>query len=446
MYFTVPGFMLRAMSESSITTQSPVSGKSRIQSIDTLRGVVLLGILIINIVAFAQPVGAMFDPRVDGATAGLDFAFFAGAEIFIEGGMRAVFSMLFGAGLLIFMNKPGADPGEVRALYYRRTGLLILFGLFNAYLLLWPGDILFTYGVVGLLLFLFRNLSPRALLGWAVGVLLLTTLAHSGLHISLRGFASAVAEVETLGPGAELNEQQQGVISGWEAYLDDQGLTEASQSAEIATRQSGYLENFVHSAELSFFLQAVGIPALLFWDALGMMLLGMAFMKWRVFDASRSLRFYVLLMLAGLGLGLPLNAWETMSFVGSGYDLHWQSINRPTYDLGRLALAVGYVGLVMTLCRAGWLRAAQAVLARVGQMALTNYLMQTVICNLVFLGFGLSQFGLWDRTQMYLFVAGVWLFQALFSVYWLRRYRFGPCEWLWRSLTYRRRQPMLLTT
>ena len=252
--------MLRAMSETSTQIQAPVSGKARIRSIDTLRGLVLLGILIINILAFAQPFGAMADPQVDGAVSGVDFALFAGAEIFIEGGMRAVFSMLFGAGWLI------------------------VFGLVNAYLLL---------------------------------------------------------------------------------------------------------------------------------------------------------------MLAGFGVGLPLNAWETMTFVGSGYDIQWQSLNRPSYDLGRLALAVGYIGLVMSVCRAGLLRGMQSVLARIGQMALTNYLMQTVLCNLVFLGFGLGRFALWDRWQIYLFVLGVWILQALSSVYWLDRYRFGPCEWLWRSLTYRRRQPML---
>ena len=435
--------MLRAMSETSTQIQAPVSGKARIQSIDTLRGLVLLGILIINILAFAQPFGAMADPQVDGAVGGVDFALFAGSEIFVEGGMRAVFSMLFGAGLLIFMNKPGAGPVEVRSLYYRRTGWLIVFGLFNAYVLLWPGDILFTYGMVGLLLFLFRNLGGGALLGWAFAVLLITTLGHTGLHLSLGQLSDAAAEIEALGPGAELTGEQQGITAAWEAMLESQGMTESAQAAEIETRSQGYASNFVYGAGLTIFLQTAGLLIILFWDALSMMLIGMAFMKWGIFDASRSLRFYLLLMLAGFGIGLPLNAWETMTFVGSGYEIQWQSLNRPSYDLGRLALAVGYIGLVMSVCRAGLLRGAQSVLARIGQMALTNYLMQTVLCNLVFLGFGLGQFAQWDRWQMYLFVVGVWIFQALFSVYWLGRYRFGPCEWLWRSLTYRRRQPML---
>ncbi len=435
--------MLRGMSELSPTIQAPVGGKVRIRSIDTLRGVALLGILIINILAFAQPFGSLFDPRVDGAAEGANFALFAGAEIFVEGGMRAIFSMLFGAGLLIFMNKPGADASEVRGLYYRRTGLLILFGLFNAYALLWVGDILFIYGVAGLLLFLFRNLSARALLIWAVGVMLFTTVLHTGLHFSLRQLAEVVAEAQALAPGVEMTEQQQEAVQTWNTMLADQGLSAAGQAEEIEARRSGYADNFVFAASLTIVMQTVGLLAFGLWDALGMMLLGMAFMKWRVFDTTRGVRFHLLLMCAGFGVGLPLNAWETMTFVDSGYQLYWQSFNRPTYDLGRLALALGYIGLVMTICRSGLLARPQAALANVGRMALTNYLMQTVICNLVFLGVGLGQFAAWDRSGMYLFVLGVWLFQLVFSHLWLRRYRFGPCEWLWRSLTYRRRQPML---
>lgn len=435
--------MLRAMLEVSQTATAPISGKARVQSIDTLRGVALLGILIINILAFAQPFGSLGDPTVDGATEGVNFALFAGADIFVEGGMRALFSMLFGAGLLIFMNKPGADAGEVKALYYRRTGLLILFGLFNAYALLWVGDILYLYGMTGLLLFLFRNLSARGLLLWSIGVLLLTTLIHSGLHFSLRQLGEVVAEARTLPPGVEMTEQQQQAVQGWEIMLEGQGLSEEGRIEEIAARKAGYVENLRFVAGLAFYMQTVGLLVLGLWDALGMMLLGMALMKWRVFNASHSLRFYLLMMLVGFGVGIPLNWWETMTFVDSGYQLHWQSFNRPTYDLGRLSLAVGYIGLVMAICRAGVLPMVQAALAKVGQMALTNYLMQSVLCNFVFLGIGLGLFSEWDRQRMYLFVLGVWLFQIVFSHFWLNRYRFGPCEWLWRSLTYRRRQPML---
>ncbi len=438
------GTMLPGMSEASVASPAPVSGKARIGSLDTLRGVAVLGILIVNIIVFGQPLGALFDPTVDGATEGVSFALFFGMEVFVEGGMRTLFSMLFGAGLLIFMNKPELSECAARSLYLRRIGVLIAFGLCNAYVLLWPGDVLYGYGVAGLLLFLFRNLSARALLAWACGFFLFVTAIHSVMHVSVRYLGEAAAEVQALPTGVEPSEEQRTSLEGWEAMLESQGLTKSAQAEEIAARQSGYVDNFIYGAEFSFFLQTANFFIFGLWDALAMMLLGMALMKWCVFDASRSLRFYLLLMLVGFGAGLPLNAWETMTYVDSGYQLHWQSGSRPTYDMGRLLLALGYIGLVMAICRSGLLQWLQDALAAVGRMALTNYLMQSLLGNLVFLGVGLGQFAQWQRQELYLFVLGLWLFQIVFSVYWLRRYRFGPCEWLWRSLTYGRRQPMRL--
>ncbi|HAO89597.1 MAG TPA: DUF418 domain-containing protein, partial [Gammaproteobacteria bacterium] len=141
----------------------PVSGKSRIQSIDTLRGVALLGILLMNIIAFANPFAAYLIPTTDSADSGLNLATFMTMDIFVEGSMRAIFSMLFGAGMLIFLNKPEANPGIVKNLFYRRTLLLVVLGLFNAYVLLWVGDILYAYGMTGFVLYLFRDLPAKRL-------------------------------------------------------------------------------------------------------------------------------------------------------------------------------------------------------------------------------------------------------------------------------------------
>jgi uncharacterized protein len=149
--------------------------------------------------------------------------------------------------------------------------------------------------------------------------------------------------------------------------------------------------------------------------------------------------------LLGFGLGIPLNAWETLTFVNSDFQIYWSTFNRPSYDLGRLLLAIGYIGLIMLICKSGVLSALMTGLARVGQMALSNYLMQTVICNLVFLGFGFGLAGQLQRAEIYLVVIGVWVFQYGFSVWWLSRFRFGPLEWLWRSLTYGKRQALRLT-
>lgn len=432
------------MDDNTSQTATPVARQARIQSIDTLRGVALLGILLLNIIAFANPFAAYLDPQVDGSTQGIDLATFMSIDILFEGSMRTIFSMLFGAGLLIFIAKPGADPDLVKTLFYRRTWLLVGFGLFNAYILVWAGDILYAYGVAGLVLYLFRNLPAKKLALYSLFILTGLTVIHTASHFGTKALRTEVVAIESLPPGIVLTQEQESVLEEWDQLLESQFSSPELIEEELAVKKSGYVENFVATARINVFIQSVGLLANGIWDALSMMLLGMALMKWGVFDASRSLRFYSVLMLAGFGIGLPLNAWETITFVNSGFEPYWSAFNRPSYDIGRLSLALGYIGLIMLLCKSGVLSVVRNALAAVGQLALSNYLSQSIICNFVFLGFGFGLAGELARHQIYYVVFAVWIFQLLFSVLWLKRYRFGPAEWLWRSLTYKSRQPFRL--
>ncbi|MDG2140882.1 MAG: hypothetical protein P8K27_05235 [Gammaproteobacteria bacterium] len=140
---------------------SPVRQQQRIRSIDTLRGVALLGILLLNIIAFSGPLATYFDPSAGERVAGLDLAVAMFVDIWAEGAFRAIFSMLFGAGLLIFFAKPGIPESAIKSIYYRRTWLLVGFGLVNSYLLLWVGDILYAYGVTGLFYIFLGTYLPR---------------------------------------------------------------------------------------------------------------------------------------------------------------------------------------------------------------------------------------------------------------------------------------------
>lgn len=419
---------------------APVGQKARIQSIDTLRGLALFGILLMNIVAFANPFAAYLDPRVDGADTGINLAVFMFIDIFAEGSMRTVFSMLFGAGMLIFLNKPNTDADVVRGLYYRRALLLVVFGLFNAYVLVWSGDILYAYGMTGLVLYYFRNLSARQLAQWSAGVFVILALIHGGMHVQGRMLKNEVDAINALPPGTELSVEQSETLEAWNTFLEQQFMTPELIAEELEIKQGGYVGNFVYAAGSNIFIQTFGFIVNMFWDALAMMLLGMAFWKWGLLDASRDMKVYVRMFILGFGLGLPLNAWETFTYVSSDFQLYWNSFNRPTYDIGRLLLAVGYIGLVMMICKSGALQRLQSGLARVGQMALTNYLTQSLLCNLLFLGFGLGLVGQLERYQIYFVVFVIWVLQYFFSSWWLRSHRFGPAEWLWRSLTYGRRQ------
>ena len=176
-----------------------------------------------------------------------------------------------------------------------------------------------------------------------------------------------------------------------------------------------------------------------------MMLLGMALFKLGVLTGAVSSRVYLRMMIVGYALGLAVNAFETTRLERAGFTVQALIESYLTYDLGRAPMTLGHIGLIGLLCRAPALAAAMRTLAAVGQMALTNYLSQSLICLFVFTGAGLACSANCERHELYYVVAAIWIVQLVWSPLWLAHFRFGPAEWLWRSLTYWRRQPMRRT-
>ena len=401
---------------------TPIGTGERIDSIDVLRGVAVLGILTINILGFGLASKVSTDPTLLGdAVSQADFIAFWGTTIFLEGSQRAIFSMLFGAGVLIFLSRMFASERATHAkkLYFRRTIWLIIFGLVDAYLLLWTGDILFFYGVVGLLLFYVRNWNVRQMLVLVGVILTVLALMRVGFH-SLTEAAFDPPEWMK----ADFTEE--------EIFELRFSTTPEEIQEEISQRGGGYFSAWLPNAIDSFETQTkVGI-LMLFWDALSFMLIGMVFLKWRIWDASRTLSFYILMTLLGLGVGLSVNLTEAHLMASSGNLagpwLYW------SYDFGRLGMAIGYIGLFLVICKLQILARMRRVLACVGRMALTNYIMQTVICNTIFVIFGL--FGLIPWAYLYLIVVAIWTLQLTYSPIWLKYFKYGPLEWVWRRLTY----------
>jgi uncharacterized protein len=421
----------------------PVQARDRIASIDTLRGVALLGILIINIIAFGLVSHAFSNPIPDGALTGVNFWTYVSVDVLFEGSMRAIFAMLFGAGVILFTAR-GDSPAAVTSvadLYYKRTILLILFGLLDAFLLLWTGDILYIYGVVGLFLFPLRNVRASRLLTAALVLLALGAATELFRFQDLTDMQTEAAEAQALlADDQKLDDEQQEAIDAWQEELEWIRPKQEDLDEELAMRRSSYFEVLAGQASEVIEYQAVSVRSFMFWDAFITMVLGMALYKYRVFGAGRSYRFYTLMTLLGFAVGLPVNAWEVYRFAASNYDIF--STIMPTYDVGRLGCAFGYIGLVMLFCKSGILSWLRVSLAAVGRMALTNYLAHSIICALIFSGVGFGLVGELQRYQLYYVVGGIWLVQLIVSPLWLRQYRFGPAEWLWRSLTYGTRQPM----
>jgi len=189
--------------------------------------------------------------------------------------------------------------------------------------------------------------------------------------------------------------------------------------------------------------QTVFFFIFILWRVAGVMLVGMALMKMGVFSAARSPRFYALSMVVGYGLGLPLVAYGARQLVAHGFEVTYLMGPGMFYNyFGSLLVAMAHVGLVMRACQAGLLRGLQRRLGAVGRMALTNYLMHTLIATTLFYGYGVGLFAHLGRAQLLAVVAAIWALQLVVSPLWLARFRFGPAEWAWRSLTYGRAQPM----
>jgi uncharacterized protein len=425
----------------------PTPARLRIFSIDALRGFAVLGILLMNILAFALPDSSRLFPDSIPNNTGLNFAAWVATYLAVSGVFRAMFGMMFGASVLLFTSRGDErmPPGEVADLYYRRTLWLMAFGLVHGYLLLGWIDVLFEYGVIGLVLFPFRRLAPRWL-ALIAGIAMAVPLSLAGYrtlgHYEDRAAAARVEAQGAVGDTASVADQLR--AARWARRVSENTVTAAALQAELATRRSGYWANFRDNTHRYASRQSSIILGT-FWDGAMMMFLGMALLKWRVLTAERSRRFYLWMALLGFGAGLAIKAQQLRLMFVDHFDPFSMAAVESSYDPSRALVAVGYIGAIMLICRSGRLQFLTRRLSAVGRMALSNYLLQTVICVLLFYGVGVGLFGRLERWQLLYAIAGIWCFQLVASPVWLRHFRFGPLEWLWRSLTYLDRQPMRIT-
>jgi uncharacterized protein len=410
---------------------APAAAADRIESLDVVRGFAVLGILLLNIIGFGLPASAYSNPAT-GFSHAADPWVWAGIEILAEGTMRCLFSMLFGAGVVLF-----TAAGKGALLHYRRSFWLLLFGLFDAYVLLWSGDILITYAVAGAVLYMVRNAQPRQLLAAAIALLVLLSVMHVVTDMRMSAAKQAAAQVtdfsQTGVPDPEILEQAQ----AWSAFTEGLIQDEGALSSELAARRHSYVAAFAWNAPEATRMLTVVLPWVLFWDALAMMLLGMALYKYGILQARRSRSDYRRLMICGFAVGLLVNGYEVMRAFSADFALLSVFAQvQPTYHLGRVAMALGYVGLIALVLQSCRMARTRRCLAAVGRMALSNYLLQSLLCLFIFTGAGMSLVGELHRWQLYGVVVAIWAGQLAFSPWWLSRYRFGPVEWLWRGLTY----------
>lgn len=399
---------------------APTRPGQRIVALDALRGFAILGILVMNIQSFAMVFAAYQNPAAYGDLTGLNRWVWIVSHVFFDLKFMAMFAMMFGAGILLITEsaaRKGASPAK---LHYTRNFWLLLFGLGHAYLF-WSGDILAAYAVCGFIVYFFRRISPRWLV--AVGIVL----------IGIPSLIQLLGQVSLdLMPAAD-----------YAAMRSEWAPAAAAVAEEVAAFQGGWLNQMearvAHSLQMHTFVFFIYMG----WRVAGLMLLGMALYKWGVLTGSRSPGFYARLSLVGFAVGLPLviaGVWQNFAH---DWDFAYSMFTGSQFNYwGSLPVSFGYIGLIMYIVTSGRLTHLVDRFAAVGRMALTNYFMQTLIATTLFYGHGLGWFGEVERTGQFLIVLAIWALQLIVSPIWLARFRFGPFEWLWRSLTYRRWQPL----
>jgi uncharacterized protein len=429
---------------------APVSDRERLKLIDALRGVALLGILLMNIPGFAMPDYFSESFKTDPKT--VNFWLSAVISVGFEGKMRALFGMIFGAGVLLFVSKKEQAGRSVTGHFYRRMFWLILFGLIHAHLILWIGDILYLYGFCGMLVYFCRKVKPIYLVLGVPLVAVFDFTAGTLFYQHIRD--KRIAYVEASAIAAEnkpLTETQRDALVQWREL--EKTLIPNREDAQENTRKmkSDYATVAGHLRPLAWKIETIILPIEI-WDSLALMLLGLALYRWGFLSGQWSNRDYAKVVAIGFGVGLPL---ATYSFYHSCLyspnleaslrrmelvPIEWV---RLIYPFQRIFLVMAHVAAIVLLYKANYAQKLFRSLEAVGQMALTNYIMQSVICTFLFFGYGLNYYAELEFYQIYVVVLAVWIVQLIVSPIWLRFFLFGPLEWVWRSLTYWKMQPFM---
>jgi len=411
-----------------MATTSPVT--DRISTLDIVRGVAVMGILAMNIVAFAMPVGAYMNPMAYGSETSTDLAAYAFNFILIDGKMRGLFSFLFGASMLLVIEKAEAKGGSSASVHYRRMLVLLLFGAIHFYLI-WFGDILFGYALIGMVAWFFRNMAPRKLIALGATFIFVQFLVMASFASSAQGLSAAAAQ-----PGASAE-----TLETWKEMSMWVRVPSSAELVEQMSRALGPWSGLVqyqvteHRWDPLIFSLTFG-P-----ETLAYMLFGMAALKNGFFAGSWAEQAYTRVAVRGFLVGIPIYLLLVVLIFLNGFSpviLFWLSMAATV--LVRPVMIVAVAALIIILTdQGGWLVDR---IAAAGRAAFTNYLGTSILMTGTFYGWGLGLFGEFSRSQLWLVVIAMWLVMLAWSKPWLDRFEYGPLEWLWRSLSRGSLQPM----
>ena len=424
-----------------------VRGSDRIASLDVLRGIAILFILFMNMPWMGGYGFILFDPRYPTWTPA-DYWTTLLTGTWLEGTQRGLLELLFGAGIMIMARRAMTPDGpvEVADLHFRRNLWLCIFGLANAFVLLWYGDILLVYGIAALFLFPFRKFGPKAQCGLAAIFLAILVLYN------FSGYRENAAEIQKAEQVAAATAAGQKVSDEDKKLLEDQRKREARRTQlpaknaqakeKIAKADKEHHTTFAAywNAQFDAWKMLIGN---FFWvieaEIVATMLIGMALMQWGVIQGNATRRTYWAMLIVGYGIGIALRGSQWLERLQFQPGLHWQDI---WGDMSRLAVVFGHLGLVHLVLGSSIGRRALRPFEAAGRMPLTVYLFTSfVMMWIVFAPWGLDLFGAWGQAQLFGFSAAVIAVELFAANLWMKRFENGPMEWLWKSLAYERREP-----
>lgn len=395
-----------------MNTQHLNSGNDRIVSLDVIRGLAILGILFMNIQSFSMVSQAYINPTAYGDLSGINKWTWFLSHIVAEDKFMTIFSMLFGVSMLIIADSSKARGIAPFKVHFKRNIWLLLIGLIHAYLI-WYGDILTPYAICSFVVYPLRKLSIRSLFV---------------LGFTLFGVASVLSVLSGLEIYALPDEIVNQIMSAWSP-------SNAQVMQETNAYLGSYSEQLDQRATTAFMLHTTYFAGYYFWRISGLMLIGMALYRLGFLPGKFEKKVYVK-VIGGVGIFslmlVVIGAYLQFHFDWSiRYSMHF---GKQFNYWGSLGIALSYISMVILLCKNGYLKGLTNKLAAVGRTALTNYLLQSLICTFLFYGFGLGLFGKVERVYQLLIIVGIWILQLYCSTLWMRYFNYGPFEFVWRSL------------
>ncbi|GAA0732724.1 DUF418 domain-containing protein [Sphingomonas sp. ABOLD] len=433
------------MALEGVAQLAPVQGGARIDVLDILRGLAILGIFFMNIPFEGQTaVTMLLGPQIIGWTP-LDRWSWTFVEVVLEGTQRGVLEILFGCGLMVLAARAMRPDGPVAVadLYWRRNLWLLGFGLLDIFVFLWTGDILHIYALAALFLFPFRLLGPRVLL--ALGSLFALGMAVTGAstYAERAALVAAVPVIEQkLAAHQPLTQDEQAKRKDWQTLLARRATDGEEVKKVREMEKQGHGGGFLAYAAMNigfyveFMLPELGLAIA---EAFCMMLIGIALWKWRVVQGGRSTRFYAILMLCCYVPGMLARGIGAQEMLSPVPIVHTAWI---TEEPARILASIGHVALVNLIVRSGVGQAVLAPFKAVGRTAFSLYFLQQFIAiYILFAPWGPGLFGKLGWSGLYGVALAVLAFEVVLANLWLRTFAMGPMEWAWRSLAYVQRQP-----